>query len=180
MIMLELQMQKPIPYDEKWLQKKITNNKRPISLTLKMLHNFIEVQGKPGTQSRVDKSRVEDSTQILNDNKIQVKSKKKFLDFVLLTEDEHKKLFAEYGSRIVTDMMEKLNNYLGKTGKRYKSHYFTLKDWLRREGIKTKEMRHPPQTTSHNINRPEISPEQAQQVRKQVKNLTEKLGGKNA
>ena len=43
LIMLELQMKKPIPYAEKWLQSKISNNKRPMSLTIKMLHNFLDI-----------------------------------------------------------------------------------------------------------------------------------------
>ena len=64
LIMLELQIKKPIPYDEKWLQSKITRNKRPISMTIKMLHNFVELSGNRNetvTQSRVDKSRVEEN-----------------------------------------------------------------------------------------------------------------------
>ena len=43
-IILELQAKKPIPVDEKYLITKGFNlKKRPISLTLQMLHNFIEV-----------------------------------------------------------------------------------------------------------------------------------------
>ena len=68
LIMLELQIKKPIPNDDRWLQRKISTNKRPISLTLKMLHNFIEYVTEDSetcndsvTQSRVDKSRVEKS-----------------------------------------------------------------------------------------------------------------------
>jgi len=43
-ILLELQAQQPIPINEKYLEKKgFDLKKRPISLTLKMLHNFILV-----------------------------------------------------------------------------------------------------------------------------------------
>jgi hypothetical protein len=42
-IMLEIQMKKPIPYNEKWLLKKISNNKRSIAKTIAELHNFVEV-----------------------------------------------------------------------------------------------------------------------------------------
>lgn len=61
LIMLELQMKKPIPYDEHWLLKKISNSKRPISLTLQMLHNFVELVTLDGEQvyPRVEKNRVE-------------------------------------------------------------------------------------------------------------------------
>ena len=30
-------------------------------------------------------------------------------------------------------LIDKLNNYLGSTGKRYKSHYFTILSWARKE-----------------------------------------------
>jgi len=63
LIMLELQMKKPIPWDEKWLQSKISTNKRPISLTLKMLHNFIEpvTTDEGNLYPRVEKNRIEKS-----------------------------------------------------------------------------------------------------------------------
>ncbi len=61
LIMLEIQMQKPIPYDEKWLQKKITTHKRPIALTIKVLHNFLDfvTLDDKNLYPRVDKSRVD-------------------------------------------------------------------------------------------------------------------------
>lgn len=66
LIMLELQRKEYIPYDEKWLQSKISNHKRPISLTLNMLHNFLdivtedsEVRNDSVTQNRIDKNRIE-------------------------------------------------------------------------------------------------------------------------
>ena len=68
-IMLELQLQKPVPIDEDWLRRKgFDIKKRAISLTLKMLHNSVElvteepeVRSETVTQSRVDKSIVEKS-----------------------------------------------------------------------------------------------------------------------
>lgn len=42
-IMLELQTKKPIPLGTPYLKRKGFNLKRPISLTLQVLHNFIEV-----------------------------------------------------------------------------------------------------------------------------------------
>ncbi len=54
-ILLELEAQKPIPLDEKYLTKKGFNlKKRPISKTLQMLYNFIEVlQNSEDTVHRV-------------------------------------------------------------------------------------------------------------------------------
>jgi hypothetical protein len=62
LIMLELQIKKPVPLDKEYLQRKGFNLKtRPIHLTLQMLHTLIEVRNETVTQSRVDKSRVEES-----------------------------------------------------------------------------------------------------------------------
>lgn len=68
LVMLELQMKKPIPYDEKWLQRKISINPRPISLTIQMLHNFIErvTDSSARAYHRVEKSRVDKSREEKN------------------------------------------------------------------------------------------------------------------
>lgn len=52
---------------------------------------------------------------------------------VKLTVEEHWKLFEKYGGTRLTALIEELNDYLGSTGKRYKSHYHTLKQWHRRK-----------------------------------------------
>jgi hypothetical protein len=71
LIMLESQMKKPIPLNEKWLLKKISNNERSMSETIRNLDNFIQVtendnvtsndskQENSVPKSRVEKSRVE-------------------------------------------------------------------------------------------------------------------------
>lgn len=61
--------------------------------------------------------------------------KKRFLDFVLLTDEEYKKLIDRYGKTIIDEYIEKLNNYIGSKGKRYKSHYHTLLNWLKKDKI---------------------------------------------
>jgi len=99
-ILLELEAQKPIPIEEKYLSKKGFNlKKRPISLTINMLHNFInvihgDVDIPPDTR-HVDKSK----------NKSKSKSREEEDK-----EEEEKKesvsLFFDY--------------FLSKTGKQYK------------------------------------------------------------
>jgi ribosomal protein S18 len=56
---------------------------------------------------------------------------------VLLTDDEYEKLKEsfprDYGKRI-----DSLSSYIASTGKAYKSHYFTILNWKRREtGVDT-------------------------------------------
>lgn len=66
-------------------------------------------------------------------NKTMSINKKKFLDFVLLEEKEHEKLLTEYGKEQTDLFIEKLNDYIGSKGKKYKSHYFTIRNWMRKE-----------------------------------------------
>lgn len=62
-----------------------------------------------------------------------IKEKEKYLDFVLLTEEEHKKLLNKLGKNRTEEMIERLNNYIGSQGKKYKSHYFTILSWDRKD-----------------------------------------------
>ena len=78
-----------------------------------------------------DKDKEEDIS-----NKIEDKDnnkKNKYLDFVCLTEEEHWKLIKQLWERLTNELIEKLNNYIWSTGKRYKSHYFTLLNWSKKE-----------------------------------------------
>jgi len=59
--------------------------------------------------------------------------KKKFLDFVYLTSEEFQKLVEKFGEGQTRIWIEKLNNYLGSKGKKYKSHYHTILNWERME-----------------------------------------------
>ena len=65
--------------------------------------------------------------------------KRKHLDFVSLTTEEFDKLTTDYGQATVQDFIERLNDYIGSKGKKYKSHYFTIKNWMRRDGVQKKE-----------------------------------------
>jgi len=60
-------------------------------------------------------------------------SKKQFLDFVFLSEDEHKKLIERFGEKQTDDYIERLNNGIGSKGYKYKSHYFTILNWSRKD-----------------------------------------------
>lgn len=125
LIMLELQMKKPIPLDDKWLQNKISNNKRHISLTLKVLHNFIDIvtDDEEPMLPRIEKNRIEKKQEI----------KITHLDFIKLSKAELEKLHSKYGISLIQIYIEKLNEYIGSKGKKYSSHYFTILSWIRRD-----------------------------------------------
>lgn len=59
--------------------------------------------------------------------------KKKFLEFVELTEEEYQKLVDKFWTRWTDERIEKLNNYIWSTWKKYKSHYFTILSRTRNE-----------------------------------------------
>jgi len=56
-----------------------------------------------------------------------------FLEFVYLTDQEYKKLIELYGIERIKDLIDRLNNYVGSTGKKYNSHYHTILNWIRRD-----------------------------------------------
>ena len=53
---------------------------------------------------------------------------------VLLTDDEFEKLKAEYVDYL--DRIERLSSYIASTGKAYKSHYATIRNWARADAEK--------------------------------------------
>lgn len=53
---------------------------------------------------------------------------------VLLTDDELEKLKSEYSDW--QERIERLSSYVASTGKSYKSHYATIRNWARKDGSK--------------------------------------------
>ena len=56
---------------------------------------------------------------------------------VLLTDDEFEKLKAEYADYL--DRIERLSSYIASTGKAYKSHYATIRNWARADAEKGRD-----------------------------------------
>lgn len=61
------------------------------------------------------------------------KDKKKYLDFIFLTDEEHEKLVNKFGNKIADDWIKTLNNGIGSKGYKYKSHYHTILAWHRKD-----------------------------------------------
>ena len=66
---------------------------------------------------------------------------------VLLTDEELDKLQAEFPDW--QDRIERLSAYVASTGKKYKSHYATIRNWAQKDGVK-KPQRQP--DTGNNYN----------------------------
>ena len=58
---------------------------------------------------------------------------------VLLTDDELEKLKADYADYL--DRIERLSSYIASTGKAYKSHYATIRNWARADAAQQKTQR---------------------------------------
>jgi len=92
---------------------------------------------------REDKNRLEEDNNILSasdepeppaPDKKPVKHKYGEYQNVLLTDDELQKLKTEYSD--YQQRIENLSSYVASTGKRYKSHYATIRNWARKDAEK--------------------------------------------
>jgi hypothetical protein len=92
-------------------------------------------------QSRVKESRVEDSR--VNNNPPIIPPKKSYAEYVTMTNDEYERLLATYGKEMTDGMIEILDNYKGANGKRYKSDYRAILNWV----VKRYKEEHGRQTT---------------------------------
>lgn len=95
-------------------------------------------------QSKEEQNDIQNDNQVTNRRQTGLKrgttnkndknvKKKKFLDSILLTTEEYKKLINEYGEGIIEKKIEDLQRYIARTGKKYASHYLTIKAWLRKD-----------------------------------------------
>ena len=97
------------------------------------------------SQKWQDNITIENNTIENKENK-----KEKFLEFVYLTEEEYKKLTDSYGVKVIDNEITNLNNYIWQNWKdKYKSHYHTILNRLRRAGIK--EIQKPKQLSKYEI-----------------------------
>lgn len=98
----------------------------------------------PATQYSIEKYRVVESSIVENNMsdsdesdkpapKPKKPSKHKYGEYsnVLLTDDELEKLKDEYID--LEDRIERLSSYIASTGKSYKSHYATIRNWARKD-----------------------------------------------
>jgi hypothetical protein len=83
-------------------------------------------------KDRLDKESIDISASDEPEPPLKVK-KHKYGEYnnVLLTDDELEKLKAEYPDYL--NRIERLSSYVASTGKKYKSHYATIRNWARKD-----------------------------------------------
>jgi len=74
----------------------------------------------------------------LKETKRKPRKTKKYADFVFLTEEEYGRLKEEYGEENTKKFIDKLNNYKGSHGKKYKDDNLTIRNWVVDEVLKTR------------------------------------------
>ncbi|MCP4368218.1 MAG: hypothetical protein GY797_08955 [Deltaproteobacteria bacterium] len=87
-----------------------------------------------GTETETKKELKE-----LNKKKKYIK-KKKFLDFVYLTEEEYQKLCDQFTEPVVLKKIQALDDYVAYKGAKYKDHYRTILAWHRKDEGKQKSV----------------------------------------
>ena len=96
--------------------------------TKKQQNNKQKTNKEQPSISRSISNKIEDKVKE-EDNK-----KNKFLDFVYLSEEEHQKLTTQLWKKLTDELIERLNNYIWSIWKdKYKSHYFTILSWSKKE-----------------------------------------------
>ena len=84
---------------------------------------------RPDTNSNIDLivTFTNSNSNILPGNK---EPKNSYAEFVTLTETEYNKLIERYGEEKTKRMIEVLDNYKGANGKKYKSDYRAILNWV--------------------------------------------------
>lgn len=126
-----------------------------------------QAEEQPQSTSQSDsQSESQSNSQTISNKKTKKEKnikKNKYGDFVLLTEDEYKKLIAVFGLPFTTKAIEVLDNYIGSKGDKYKSHYYTIRGWVKDAVQRDYHLRPQPEATttdkaSGNTSSPEVDP----------------------
>lgn len=123
----------PTPYQDELSQLLLKSNKsysltHGDSMETKCIQN---VSPDIDIDSDTDKEKELDIGN--NGGKAARPSKHKYGEYknVLLTDDELQKLKTEYSD--YENYIERLSNYIASSGKKYKSHYATIRNWIRKD-----------------------------------------------
>lgn len=118
---------------EQQIEQQKTSKHRLITVINYNQYQSVEQEIEQQSDNRVTTDEQQNDTTKNDKNNKNVKNdKNKHMDFVMLTEEEYEKLVKAY-PHTIQSYIERLNNYIGSTGTKYKSHYFTLLNWIKRD-----------------------------------------------
>ena len=111
-----------------------SNSTNKYSIVTVVKYNDYQRYDKQEVKQKSNKRQTNDNQMTTDKELKELKNakndKKRYLDYVMLNDVEYSKLKELMGDVELTKQMEALNNYIGSTGKKYKSHYFTLRNWF--------------------------------------------------
>ena len=116
-----------------FLTNKSTKTGRLITIENWELYQCDDVQPNKDTNKEVTKTQQRGNKEVTpNKNDKNDKNEKKsiYAEFVSLKESEYQKLLDEHGEMLVKKFIETLNNYKGANGKKYKSDYLAILNWV--------------------------------------------------
>ena len=117
------------------INRRIYRDESTRKQTRKRVQKHRDTKKEEHSNADVTSPSSKDSTSSSTSTTKPKEQKVRFLDFILLTEEEHLKILDTYEDKDVNKIMEELNVYIGSSGRRYKSHYFTILSWARRNGV---------------------------------------------
>ena len=126
----------------RWLKKleewQMLNIKTHSKFSIVTVSNWSEYQQD---EQQMNNRRTTDEQQVNTDKNVKndKNDKKYYGEFVRLTDEEYLKLTERLGQALTADYIERLNNYIGSKGTKYKSHYHTILTWVRNDEKKQAE-----------------------------------------
>lgn len=118
-------------YQNRLRQKRYRDEKTSRNVTSRYSNDLEKI--------RLDKNREEE-----REERAPAQTKSKYIDCILLSADQYQSLCERYGKTNTETYMQRLNNYIMSNGKRYKSHYHTLLNWMNRDNVKKPDYENAP------------------------------------
>lgn len=121
------QLKNMIGSESKWAEKKRLQRAKGQSED-----NVPLLSGQCPTEKEKEKDKDKDKEKDKDKDKDKKKIKHKYGNYnhVLLTDNEKEKLLNELDEYKFNLVIEKLDEYIEETGKKYKNHYLTIKRWV--------------------------------------------------
>lgn len=136
------------------------------SYTLRKDHEKIDLQPSgnqvaPKCQHSIDKIR-------LDKNRLDIYGE---FENVKLKQSDYSKLIDKYTEEVAHEFIERLSAYIAQTGRRYKNHYATILNWIRKDKPVTKKVA-PMPVYNDNVET-DIDSKEVNRIRERLKNLGE-------
>lgn len=119
------QLKNMIGSESKWAEKKRLQRAKGQSED-----NVPLLSGQCPTEKEKEKDKDKEKEKDKDKDKKKIKHKYGNYNHVLLTDNEKEKLLNELDEYKFNLVIEKLDEYIEETGKKYKNHYLTIKRWV--------------------------------------------------